>query len=154
MRYTLENHHPWKRLLCLALPEGLNAVTVEVAFNPNISQVDPNVEDIIAKQLTEELGLFAAGEIMMRGSTLVRRAYPIYRLGFEEKVRAIMAELESERLRLAGRQGRFLYVTTPGAIQIAREAANQIVQLLQEGQTLQLKKINLAKNNDELREKD
>jgi protoporphyrinogen oxidase len=61
---------------------------------------------------------------------LVHRAYPVYKLGFEEKVQGLMAELESTRLRLAGRQGRFLYVTTPGAIASGHEAADQVLQAI------------------------
>lgn len=126
--YSLENYHPWKRLLCMALPNGLNAVTVEVTFNHHTGQVAENLEDIIIKQLSEELRLFEPGEIMVRQSAVVHRAYPVYRLGFEEKVKTVMDEVESARLRLAGRQGRFLYVSTPGAIKSAIEAADEIIQ--------------------------
>jgi protoporphyrinogen oxidase len=126
--YSLEDHHPWKRLVSLAHPSGLNTVTIEIAFNPKVNRLDDDVEDQVIKQLTEELKLFEAEEIILRHSKIVRRAYPIYSLGFEEKVDAIIKEVESERVQLAGRQGRFLYVTTPGAVQSAIEAADRIVQ--------------------------
>jgi hypothetical protein len=41
-----------------------------------------------------------------------------------------MAALESARLRLAGRQGRFLYVTTPGAVASGQAAGDEVLSAL------------------------
>jgi protoporphyrinogen oxidase len=128
--YSFEPHHPWKRLLALALPEGLTALTVEVGFQPGSAPPGPEVDDLIIRQLTGEVQLFHPEEIVARHSALVHRAYPVYKLGFEAKVEGLIKELESPRLRLAGRQGRFLYVTTPGAIASAHAAADQILSTL------------------------
>jgi protoporphyrinogen oxidase len=125
--YSLDDSHPWKRLVCLAHPSGVNTVTIEIAFNPKVQPLDEGIEDLVIKQLTEDLKLFEAEEIVLRDSKIVRRAYPVYSLGFEQKVDTIIKEVESERLRLAGRQGRFLYVSTPGAVQSAVEAADEII---------------------------
>ncbi len=108
-------------------------VTIEIAFNPRVKSLPEGVEDLVIKQLTEDLKLFQAEEIIHRDSKMVRRAYPVYSLGFEPKVDSIIKEVESERLRLAGRQGRFLYVSTPGAIQSALEAADEIIHCLRDG---------------------
>jgi len=128
--YSFEPHHPWKRLLALALPEGMTALTVEVGYQPGSPPPGPEIDELIVQQLTEEVQLFNRDEITARHSALVHRAYPVYKLGFERKVQGLIQELESPRLRLAGRQGRFLYVTTPGAIASGQEAADQILNAL------------------------
>lgn len=128
--YSFEPHHPWKRLLALALPGGMTAITVEVGFQPGTAPPGPEMDDRVIQQLTEEVQLFGREEIVAQHSALVHRAYPVYRLGFEQKVQGLIGELESPRLRLAGRQGRFLYVTTPGAIDSGHAAADQILQAL------------------------
>jgi protoporphyrinogen oxidase len=128
--YSFEPQHPWKRLLALPLPEGMTAVTVEVGFQPEAGPPGPETDAAVIQQLTEEIKLFARDEIAARHSAMVRRAYPIYKLGFERQVQELMAELESPRLRLAGRQGRFLYVTTPGAIASGHAAAEEILSAL------------------------
>lgn len=128
--YSFEPQHPWKRLLALALPGGVTAVTVEVGYKPEDGPPGPETDAAIIQQLTEEVKLFTRDEIAAQSSALVRRAYPVYKLGFEQKVQGLMAELESPRLRLAGRQGRFLYVTTPGAIESGHAAADQILTAL------------------------
>jgi protoporphyrinogen oxidase len=128
--YSFEPDHPWKRFLALALPDGTTALTVEVGFQAGTTPPGPEVDDLVIKQLTEEIKLFQRDEILDQQSGLVHRAYPVYKLGFEEKVAGLMQELESPRLRLAGRQGRFLYVTTPGAIASAHEAADQILKAM------------------------
>ena len=131
--YSFEPHHLWKRLLSLALPNGLCAVTVETGFRPRAEALPPDLASIIIRQLTQELHLFAPEELVAQYEATVHRAYPIYQLRFEEKVARIISEVESDRLRLAGRQGRFLYVTTPGAIQSGIDAAERIIQASKEG---------------------
>jgi protoporphyrinogen oxidase len=128
--YSFEPDHPWKRLLALALPDGTTALTVEVGFQSGATPPGPEIDALVIQQLTEEVQLFQRHEILDQQSALVHRAYPVYKLGFEEKVAGLMQELESPRLRLAGRQGRFLYVTTPGAIASAHEAADQILEAM------------------------
>lgn len=128
--YSFEPHHPWKRLLALTLPGGMTALTVEVGFQPEAGPPGPEMDDRVIQQLTEEVQLFNRDEIVAQHSALVHRAYPVYKLGFEPKVQELMGELESPRLRLAGRQGRFLYVTTPGAIESGHAAADQILTAL------------------------
>jgi protoporphyrinogen oxidase len=128
--YSFEPDHPWKRLLALALPDGTTALTIEVGFPMGATPPGPEVDALVVQQLTEEVKLFQQDEIMDRHSALVHRAYPVYKLGFEEKAEGLMAELESLSLRLAGRQGRFLYVTTPGAIASGHEAADQILRAI------------------------
>jgi protoporphyrinogen oxidase len=108
----------------------MTALTVEVGFQPGSLPPGPEIDEMIIQQLTEEVQLFNRDEITARHSALVHRAYPVYKLGFEQKVQGLIQELESPRLRLAGRQGRFLYVTTPGAIASGQEAADQILNAL------------------------
>lgn len=130
--YSFEPHHPWKRLLALALPEGATALTIEVGFPGGSAPPGPEIDELVITQLTNEVRLFQPEDIVERHTALVHRAYPVYRLGFESKVQRLLGELESPRLRLAGRQGRFLYITTPGAIASGQAAADQILHTLQE----------------------
>jgi protoporphyrinogen oxidase len=128
--YSFDSNHPWKRLLALALPGGMTAITVEVGFQPGSAPPGPAIDAQIIQQLTEEIRLFERDEITVTHSALVHRAYPVYKMGFEQKVRVLIQELETPHLRLAGRQGRFLYVTTPGAIASGQAAADQILSSL------------------------
>ncbi len=61
--YSFEPHHPWKRLLALALPEGMTALTVEVGFQPGPPPQDPRSMTMVIQQLTEEVQLFNRDEI-------------------------------------------------------------------------------------------
>lgn len=128
--YSFEPHHPWKRLLALAIPGVGTALTVEVCFRPEEAPPGPEMDDRVIQQLTEEVQLFNRDEIVAQRSALVHRAYPVYKMGFEQKVETLLRELESPGMRLAGRQGRFLYVTTPGAVDSAHAAADQILSAL------------------------
>ena len=125
--YSFEPNHAWKRLLAAAQPGGMTAVTIEIGFKPENGVPGPDVDEAVIRQVTEEVRLFSRAEIVEQHTAVVNRAYPVYRLGFEKKVQQLAQELESPRFRLAGRQGRFLYVSTPGAIQSGHEAAEKIL---------------------------
>ena len=125
--YSFEKHHKWKRLVARSLPDGLSSVLVEITFDPEAGKPEQNIVDIVANELTTELKLFRFNEILTTHTKVVRKAYPIYEIGFENRVASIIQELESDRFQLAGRQGRFLYTDTNGAIRTAINAADKIL---------------------------
>lgn len=125
--YSFEPHHRWKRLLAVAQPGGMTTVTIEIGFKPEDGLPGPDVDEAVIRQLTDEVRLFSRDEIVEQHTAVVNRAYPVYRLEFEKNVRRLMEELESSTFRVAGRQGRFLYVSTPGSIQSGHEAAEKIL---------------------------
>lgn len=131
--YSFEPQYKWKRLLAFSLPDGHTAVTVEIAYRSGTGKGLDGIDSEVVRQLTEDLKLFEPSEVLEQHTTTVQRAYPIYRLGFEKKLKEIISELESERLRLAGRQGRFIYVTTPGAVGSGIEQANKVLSSIRRG---------------------
>jgi len=124
--YSFEPHHPWKRLVARALPGGLTSVLVEITFDPRAGEPAEDIIHTVIRDLTADLGLFKPEEIAFTHTTTVRQAYPIYDLGFERRVAAILQDLSSERLQTAGCQGQFLYVGTSPAIRTAIEAADRV----------------------------
>ena len=64
---------------------------------------------------------------LFKHMTVVHNAYPVYKIGFESKVAAIIQEIESDRFVTAGRQGLFQWFNSDGAIQTAIAAADRII---------------------------
>jgi protoporphyrinogen oxidase len=126
--YSFEERHLWKKLVAYSLPNGLSSVLVESTFDPRKEMPKPDILDKISNDLTAELGLFEPSDILVKHSTVVPKAYPIYEIGFETKIATIIQDIESENFLVAGRQGRFLYIDTAGAIQTATNAADKIIQ--------------------------
>lgn len=60
------------------------------------------------------------GRLSFQGSVATPRAYPVLRAGEEEAIRASRRLLESTRILLAGRQGRFAYASSAGVSEEAR----------------------------------
>lgn len=133
--YSFDPHHPWKRLVARRLPDHLTSVLVEITFDPRNGEPQDDLLDQVQRQLTEELKLFASDDIVLCHTATVRNAYPIYDIGFDTRVKRIIRELERERLRTAGRQGRFLYTSTPGVIQTALDAADAILRAMSRKKT-------------------
>ena len=126
--YSFEKHHKWKRLIAQSLDYGASSVIVEIPFDPRRRKtVIENVVDIVLEQLTEELSLFEKQEISAIYSTTVYKAYPIYNAGYEKQANKIIRRLESDRFRIAGRQGRFRYINSSAAIQTGINAAEEIL---------------------------
>ncbi len=125
--YSFEKRHKWKRLVARSLPDETTAVLVETTFDPNQTAFDPDLLDQVERDLTEELGLFSTDEITCRKAAHVAKAYPVYAVGYEEKITALVNELESDNLTTVGRNGRFFYSSTPKIIESARETADQVL---------------------------
>ena len=125
--YSFEEHHKWKRLVARSLQNGLSSILVEVPFDPGNGEPAHDIIDRVSNDLTAELGLFEPDEILFKHMTVVHNAYPVYKIGFESKVAAIIQEIESDRFVTAGRQGLFQWFNSDGAIQTAIAAADRII---------------------------
>lgn len=126
--YSFEKHHRWKRLAVNSLSDGKNSVLVEIPYNPKIDKPSQTLIDSVEQDLINEIGLFHQNNILSRHTTIVHNAYPVYKIGFEKLVASIIQELESDRLQIAGRQGRFFYTSTDGVIKTVLKAVNSILQ--------------------------
>ncbi len=124
--YSFEKHHRWKRLSVRPVRNGLYTLTVEATFKPE----DEKPIDIVVKEIENnlilELKLFGREDILTRYNTTVRRAYPVYDIGFENRINSIIQEIQSKRIKIAGRQGLFYYTNSSYAIQTAIDAVEDI----------------------------
>ena len=125
--YSFEERHQWKRLVIRALPDGKCTIAVEVDFDPRIWQPPADIVDRVAEDLSVDLGLFGRDQVLLKHSRLVPKAYPIYELGFQERASTVIEALESPRLQIAGRGGRFQYASTHSAIQTAHDAVARLL---------------------------
>lgn len=131
--YSFEKHHRWKRLVARSLPDGTTSVLVETTFDPLQTRPDPGLLDQVAENLTRELKLFTAADILCSHAAHVPKAYPVYVQGYEKQVEALASELETGCLTTVGRNGRFLYSSTPKIIDQAIRAADDTVRRIADG---------------------
>jgi len=84
------------------------------------------LEDV-EKNIVDELKLFKSDEIVARDHKYVEYAYPVLSLGYEHKVSTIIKEVESRRVRTAGKQGKFRYWGTSNCVKDANDVADSII---------------------------
>jgi len=82
----------------------------------------------------EDLGLLRAEEVENHLVIREASAYPLYDVGYRDRVNGLVRWLEHEaHVMTAGRQGRFLYVNQDAAIISGREAAEAVDRLVATG---------------------
>lgn len=134
--YSFEKNDIWKRLVCpsyfcrtMSKP-GESCICIEMPVDPgkkvNMEQIFRKVED----SLCNELRLFDQCEIKARYWERANHAYPVYSCGHEGHVRRILDEVQSDRLKSAGRQGCFKYWMTKHCIENAYRVAGDILDSL------------------------
>jgi protoporphyrinogen oxidase len=125
--YSFEQKHLWKRLVARSLADGRSSVVVERTYDPKAGRPQADLAEAVARDLASDLELFDLGDIEIVHTATVRHAYPIYDLGFEDRVSAVAREVRSERLEIAGSQGLFANITTTAAAESGRAAADRIL---------------------------
>jgi len=111
-------------------PKGKTLLVIEYFCFKGDSVWNSSDRDIV--NLTsghlEGLGFIRRGEITDSAVIRVPKAYPLFEIGYEEKVKKIMQYLSRFRnLRVAGRGGMFRYYNMDHAIESGFEAAKEIL---------------------------
>ncbi len=127
IRYSFEPYHKWKRILFLPIEGNKCSMNIEITFVPGSITIDDKLFEEIEQQIIDDLQLFTKDQIIMKTSSVIPNAYPVYVNGFDKAVKSIRSELESDSFRLAGRQGRFCYINSNIAIAQGQEAADLIL---------------------------
>jgi protoporphyrinogen oxidase len=122
-------HEPKNWSAKMAPPEQTGLVVEVFCFEdePVWAEPEESLRARIAEKL-EELKLIHKGEVA--GSRLVRlrKAYPLYVPGYEERLRAILGWLGGlENLQVAGRNGRYFYTSGDYYIEMGLRAADNVM---------------------------
>ena len=122
-------HEPrnWSRAMA---PEGKTLVVVEYFCfkGDNIwNMSDSGLHDLTVRGL-EGLGFLKPAEVLWSEVLRVPGTYPLFELGYDEKVRTIMDYLAGfENLTVAGRAGTFAYLNMDHAMKAGQQAAAMAV---------------------------
>jgi len=125
--YTCEKHHVWHRLVSQSLGGGRSSIVVEATFSPTDDIDTQSILKDVEKNIVDELKLFKSDEIVARDHKYVEYAYPVLSLGYEHKVSRIIKEVESRRVRTAGKQGKFRYWGTSNCVKDASDVVDDII---------------------------
>lgn len=114
-------------------PPGTTLLTAEIACDPG----DPfwtddaaAVEAVTADLVRERI--IRRDEILESHVFRARQAYPVYSLGYEDALAALLGAFDSlENAETAGRQGRFQYVNTHVAMRMGAAAAESLAKKLE-----------------------
>ncbi len=124
--YSFEPHHLWKRLYIHPLANNYSAVGVETAVNAGETFAPGHLLEQIEDNLVSELQLFKKNEISLRKVIRIKKAYPVLELGYDDKISTLIKNIESDTLRLAGRNGTFNYFNSSEAALSGIEAAEKL----------------------------
>lgn len=109
-------------------PAGTTVLVAEINADPSepLWADDAGLLERALRDLERE-GLLSPAELLESKAFRVRRAYPVYALGFEADRAAALRALEGlGNVEAAGRQGRFAYVNTHVAMKMGYEAADRL----------------------------
>ncbi|MBI2822264.1 MAG: FAD-dependent oxidoreductase [Acidobacteria bacterium] len=114
------------------VPAGKTGLCVEVGCQEGDDLWNSDDKVVVDRAVADlkTLGLLDTGDI--EDFLIVREphAYPVYSVGYKERVARIVNWIEGTGLMMtAGRQGRFLYINQDAAIRSGYEAAAGILQL-------------------------
>lgn len=118
------------------VPEGKTGICCEVGSHAGDELWNLTDEEIVQRCADDlvQLELLSQDEIEDFAIVRVANAYPIYDVGYEERVGKLLDWLKDEAgITTAGRQGRFLYINQDAAIRSGREAGRDVVELLRTG---------------------
>ncbi len=109
-------------------PPGTTLLTAEIACDPKDALWADEKAAVAA--VTDDLireGIVTKDEIMASYVFRARHAYPMYTLGYEKALEALLNTFSRlENAETAGRQGRFQYVNTHVAMRMGAEAADAL----------------------------
>lgn len=114
-------------------PPGTTLLTAEIACDPADAfwTDDAAAIEAVTADLVRE-GVIARDEIMAAFVFRARHAYPIYTLGYEEALAAVLGSFDAlANAETAGRQGRFQYVNTHVAMRMGTAAAESLARKLE-----------------------
>jgi protoporphyrinogen oxidase len=118
----------WKRITVVSRlyseNEQRDRFSVEIAV-PEKAQLDINALQNDFEVHARKFGI--SSELELMGSYVTHRAYPLFRQGQSAAVAQDRALVESLGIRLAGRQGRFEYLTSLEAAVQAKGAAEKVL---------------------------
>lgn len=120
------------------VPKGKTGICLEVGCDAGDALWNAEDSEIVRRCLPDlaDLGLVKESEIEDYLVIRERNAYPIYDVGYRQRINRLVAWLEGETgILTAGRQGRFLYVNQDAAIRSGREAGAALAELLETGRT-------------------
>lgn len=107
------------------VPEGKTGICCEVGCNESALLWNTDDAEIVRRCVDdlEQLGLVARHEVEDYLVIREPNAYPIYDVGYKDRVGRLVEWLEGTAgVMTAGRQGRFLYINQDAAIKSGREA--------------------------------
>jgi protoporphyrinogen oxidase len=117
-------------------PEGKTGVCLEIGCDAGDAVWNAPDGEIVERVVAElvDLELVARSDVERTAVIREAHAYPIYDLGFRERVARIVSWLEAQGpIATAGRQGRFLYINQDAAIKSGFEAARSLTTRLAGG---------------------
>jgi len=87
---------------------------------------EPFAKEAVLADLVAE-GLLTRAEVLEMHVFRARHAYPIYALGYEERLATLLQAIGAlANMETAGRQGRFAYINTHIAMKMGYEAAERL----------------------------
>ena len=103
------------------VPSGpVTSLALEIYASPGDSAWSSTDDDLIARSVDDlaRVGLMKTSELIHGWVLRVPFAYPIYRIGYAERMKAVRAFLEAApTLRLLGRTGSFTYMNSDGVVE-------------------------------------
>lgn len=113
-------------------PSGATILVAEISCSVNDlfwKDEEEAKRRVLDDLLTE--GLITREEILSVNVFRAEHAYPIYTLGYEKNLAALIKSIESmNNFATAGRQGRFQYINTHIAMKMGYQAADRILKTL------------------------
>lgn len=128
--YNYAPHGAWKRAVIFSnyygTHEGDHYFTVECTV-PQDATVDLEAMHRAFEEHIAGWPIFR-GRLVRQGGEVTPRAYPVLRAGEEERIRASRQLLGQTGILLAGRQGRFAYISSAGASTEARQLVEALAE--------------------------
>jgi protoporphyrinogen oxidase len=121
------------------VPEGKTGICCEVGCNESAQLWNTDDAEIVRRCVDdlEGLGLVQRGEVENFQVIREPNAYPIYDIGYKDRVSRLVEWLETTLgIVTAGRQGRFLYINQDAAIQSGFDAGTTAARRLETGETV------------------
>ena len=125
--FRIQNRRNWSPT---AVPEGKNALTLEIACDKNDAIWNADEKEIVKRCIAdlEELGLITADMVSSYFTERIEHAYPIYSIDYQEKIKTIYDFLSRIKdFMPIGRQGLYRYNNMDHSIKMGILAAKHIL---------------------------
>ena len=118
----------WSRTMC---PPGKTALCLDITCFEGDETWSKSDDQIVEESIdgTVRAGLIQREDVFDTLVVRVRNAYPVYDLGYKDKINSIIDFIEDGRNVLClGRTGMFKYNNSDGSIEMGRDIARQLLE--------------------------